>query len=132
MRLRTMVLWAMVVVVVSPAGCATSRRRQQPAPAPAPAAAWQLMEPPQEPNDQYPRGYRVLSDAPLERWQPQESYASLEECTKAMRERVDRFIDSARTAVGQDAKNDLAVRRAVHAKCVQLQPGGAAPPPTKR
>jgi hypothetical protein len=131
MKLRTMVVWAMVVVVVGAAGC-TSRRRQRPAQAQAPAVTWQLMEPPQEPNDQYPRGYRVLSDAPFERWQPQESYASLEECTKAMRERVDRFIDSARVAVGADAKNDLAVRRAVHAKCVQLQPGAAPPSPAKR
>ena len=95
------------------------------------AAAWQLIEPPQEPNTNYPRGYRVLSDAPIERWQPQESYATLEECTKAMRARVDRFIDSARAAVGSDAKNDLAVRRAVHAKCVQLQ-AGATPSPAKR
>ena len=124
-----MVVWVMAVIVLGSAACTVNRRgprQEQP-----PTAGWQLLEPPQEANDRYPRGYRVLSDAPLEQWQPQGSYASFEECTKAVREREDRFIDSAHAAVGNDAKNDLAVRRAVHAKCVQLQPG-AAPSPAKR
>ena len=121
MRLRTVVVGAMVAAIFVSAGCSSSRR-SKPKEAQPPIASWQLMEPPQEPNAKYPRGYRVLSDAPLERWQPQGGFATFEECTQAMRDRIDGFIDHARAAVGADAKNDLAVRRAVHAKCIQTVP----------
>jgi hypothetical protein len=82
------------------------------------AAGWVLMHPPQVPDAAFPRGQRFLTRAPLAAWSPRATFATAEACEHWKQEELDRTIDRAHIAWGDDAKNDLDVRRAVNARCV--------------
>jgi hypothetical protein len=124
-RRRAPVAALLLVVVLVPSGCARRIPR-----ADAGDRAWQLMDPPEAPDARYPRGSRIRSHAPLAEWRAVGDFATLEECERAMHARIDDTIDRARAAVGADAKNDLTVRHAVNARCVQRMPDpGAARAP---
>jgi len=66
-----------------------------------------------------PRGRRLLPEAALADWREQAAFPSEEACTAAKGAEINRSIDRARAESGEaNAKYDLAVRRAVHARCV--------------
>lgn len=106
-------LIALAVALTLLAAGACARTQRKPA-----QASWDLMQPPQARDERYPRGFRVRSDAPLNEWSTEASFATREECEKSLHERLDDSIDRAREKYGDDAKNDLTVRRAVNARCV--------------
>jgi len=109
--LRSALLWAGVCLAI--AGCMRSR---------LPAATsddWVLVHPPEVREEGRPRGYRLLPEAPLSDWRPQASFATEVECNQAQRKNIDDSIDRARGAVGDQAKFELTVRRAVQALCVK-------------
>jgi hypothetical protein len=111
------ILAMVVMIVVTAPGCAPRVARRS-----AKQVAWKLIEPPQAPDERYPRGYRVEYEAPLPAWTMAAEFATLEDCERGMRTRIDDTIDRARADSGaQEAKNDLDVRRAVHAQCVQAK-----------
>ena len=115
MTRRASIIAMAVMVAVTAPGCAQRVARRS-----AKQAAWKLMEPPQTPDERYPRGYRVQYEAPLPAWTMAGEFPTLEDCERGMRARVDDTIDRARAESGEpEAKNDLNVRRAVHAQCVQ-------------
>ena len=116
---RRVSILAMVVVIVAVAapGCAPRAARRN-----AKEAAWKLMEPPQTPDERYPRGYRVQYDAPVPTWTTTGEFPTVADCEQAKRARVNDTIERAKAASSPDeAKFDLDVRRAVHAQCVQPQ-----------
>ena len=83
-----------------------------------PRPTWTLLQPPEERNESYPRGYQLLPGAPVSDWRQVAVFDSEAACEEARQRRTDEAIDRARTAVGEDAKYDLDVRRAVNARCV--------------
>jgi len=83
-----------------------------------PRPAWTLVQPPEVRNESSPRGYQLLPAAPLGEWHEVAAFDSELACEAARKERLDGAIVRARAAVGDDAKNDLDVRRAVNARCV--------------
>jgi hypothetical protein len=84
----------------------------------APGVRWRLMEPPEVANPSYPRGVQLLPNTPKAEWHAVGAFASEDACETARRERTDDAIDRARDAVGDEAKFELPVRRAVNAVCV--------------
>jgi hypothetical protein len=114
-------LWAL--------GCA--RREVAPRPAAAPAS-WLLLTPPEIRDEGFPRGVRLLPDAPIREWQRQAEFDSEEACEGSRRTRTDDAIDRARAAYGDAAKLELPVRRAVNARCVRADALPAAGPPPPR
>ena len=84
----------------------------------APRPAWKLLQPPEVANSAYPRGYQVLKDAAQTEWHSVEVFDSERACEAARKQRTDEAIDRAREQYGAEAKYDLAVRRAVHTRCV--------------
>ena len=111
----TIVGMAMVVLIAA-GGCAQRRPQHS-----AGQGGWQLMHPPEVRDERYPRGYRIQSDAPLNAWHTDAAFATREECEQAMLAHIDDSIDRARAAYGADARNELTVRRAVNARCVQAK-----------
>jgi hypothetical protein len=85
----------------------------------APSADWLLLHPPEVRDEAYPMGYHLLGEAPLGEWRLQTAFATERECDAARRRNIDETIDRARAEHGQAAKYELAVRRAVHARCVR-------------
>ncbi len=83
-----------------------------------PRPAWTLARPPEVPNENFPRGYQLLPTAPLDEWHQVATFASEAACEAARKRRLDDAIDRARAAVGDDARYDLDVRRAVNSRCV--------------
>ncbi|HUE29869.1 MAG TPA: hypothetical protein VMR79_03290 [Verrucomicrobiae bacterium] len=83
-----------------------------------PRPTWTLLQPPEVRNEGYPRGFQLLPGAPLSDWRTVAVFDSEAACEEARQRRTDDAIDHARAAVGEDAKNDLDVRRAVNARCV--------------
>ena len=80
---------------------------------------YRLIHPPAAADDQFPGGYRLLVKAPLGDWPVEARFASLEACEQARRAATDSAIAQAHELVGDEAKNDLGVRRAVNARCVR-------------
>jgi hypothetical protein len=80
---------------------------------------FRLIHPPAAPDDQFPGGYRLLVKAPLGEWPVDARFASLEACERAKRAATDSAIAQAHARLGNQAKNDLGVRRSVHARCVR-------------
>jgi hypothetical protein len=109
--LRSLLLWATGCLAL--AGCVRFR-----APAATPGD-WVLVHPPEVREEGRPKGYRLLPDAPLSDWRPQASFATEVECDQARRKNTDDSIDRARAEVGDQAKFELTVRRAVQALCVK-------------
>lgn len=110
---RETVVGLLAIVLTAACGCAAHAPWSS-----AGRGDWQLMQAPEVADARYPRGYRIESSAPLAAWRAVGSFATRDECEQAMRTQIDDSIDRARAAVGDDAKNDLAVRRAVNARCV--------------
>ena len=76
-----------------------------------------------------PRGRRVLTEAPLTEWPQRGAFPSEEQCVEAKRAAINGAIDHARKESGEaNAKYDLDVRRAVHARCVPPDGASAADP----
>ena len=90
--------------------------------------SWVLMHPPQVADPAFPRGQRFLTRAPLAAWSQRATFPSSEACEDWKQEELDRTIDRAHVAWGNDAKNDLDVRRAVNARCVPASSVTATPP----
>ena len=84
----------------------------------APTPTWRLLQPPELANPAYPRGYQVLKDAAQTEGHSVGAFESETACEAARQQRTDDAIDRARELYGAEAKYDLAVRRAVHARCV--------------
>jgi len=82
------------------------------------AARWVLLSPPEVDDAGFPRGRRLVPQAPLTEWRREAVLDGEEACERARRANIDATIDRARAAYGADAKNDLAVRHAVNARCV--------------
>jgi hypothetical protein len=81
--------------------------------------AWNLVQPPEVPNSAYPRGYQLLIDAEMKEWHSVGTFDSeTASCETARKQNTDDSIDHAHEVSGADAKFDLPVRRAVHARCV--------------
>jgi len=80
---------------------------------------FRLIHPPAARDDQLPGGYRLLTKAPLDEWQVEGQFASREACDQARQAAIDSTITAAHARVGDEAKNDLGVRRAVNARCVR-------------
>jgi hypothetical protein len=83
-----------------------------------PRPTWTLLQPPEVQNENFPRGFQILSGAPISDWHRIDSYDSQAACEEARQRRTDEAIDRARTTQGEDAKFDLDVRRAVNTRCV--------------
>jgi len=83
-----------------------------------PRPTWTLVQPPEVRNESYPRGFQLLPEAPMSDWREVAVFDSEAACEEARRRRTDEAIERARTAVGEEAKYDLDVRRAVNARCV--------------
>ena len=83
-----------------------------------PRPAWMLLAPPEVRNESYPRGWQLLPGAPMSDWRRVAVFDSEAACEEARQRRTDDAIDRARATVGEDAKYDLDVRRAVNARCV--------------
>jgi hypothetical protein len=79
---------------------------------------WRLIQPPEVEDAGAPRGRRLVSSAPTSQWHEVAALGSEAECLEAKRAEIDRTIDRARAEVGDEAKYELPVRRAVNARCV--------------
>lgn len=79
---------------------------------------FRLIHPPAARDDEFPGGYRLLTKAPLGDWQIAAEFSSKAACDRACRDAIEDAITRAHALVGDDAKNDLGVRRAVNARCV--------------
>jgi hypothetical protein len=77
------------------------------------------MQPPEVRDDSYPKGYRLVTAAPLAEWHGVATFETEDGCRAAARKSVDDSIDRARAEHGDDAKFELSVRRAVNAVCVE-------------
>jgi hypothetical protein len=103
-------LRAPLVALVSSALVAAACHRSRP--------AWFLLHPPEVRDDSYPKGYHLLTAAPLDQWRRVAAFDSEAACVAARQRNLDDSIDRARAEKGDDAKYDLTVRRAVNAVCV--------------
>lgn len=112
MKRHAMVI-ALAVVVTVPMACAKPK-----APPRVEEPRTTLLEPPQVQDPRYPRGYRIHKEAPPNEWTTVATFATFQECDRALHARIDETIDQAK-ASGVDAKHDLTVRRAVNARCIQ-------------
>jgi len=112
------VVGALIVFSFVGGGCvARSVERRQV----AAAQGYRLVHPPDAADDHYPGGVRIRSEAPLTSWHQDARFATFEECESSRINRIDDSIDKARIEVGDQAKYQLPVRRAVHARCVIAQ-----------
>ena len=80
---------------------------------------FRLIHPPAAQDEHFPGGHRLLTRAPLGDWQVAAEFSSKAECDRARRDALENALTRAHALVGDDAKNDLGVRRAVNARCVQ-------------
>jgi hypothetical protein len=80
---------------------------------------FRLVHPPATRDDAFPGGYRLLTAAPLSDWAVSERFATRADCEQARQTATTTAIDQAEAVAGSNAKNDLSVRRAVHARCVR-------------
>jgi hypothetical protein len=109
------VVGTLIVLLIVSDGCAArSARRAED----AAREGWQLVHPPDVPDERYPGRVHIRSDAPLATWHQDAVFATREACESSKIARIDDRIDEARAA-GVEAKNALPVRRAVNARCVR-------------
>ena len=80
---------------------------------------FRLIHPPAAPDAQFPGGYRLLTKAPLGDWPVEGKFASREACEQARQSATTSALAQAHALVGEAAKDDLGVRRAVNARCVR-------------
>jgi hypothetical protein len=105
-----------IVALTAGAGCAARSTSHPHAMVAEPGYA--LMHPPDVPDTHYPGGVHVVSEAPMDSWHRDAVFATREECELSRITRIDDSIDDARAEVGDQAKFQLPVRRAVNARCV--------------
>ena len=67
------------------------------------AESWMLLRPPEVADAAYPRGYRLLPDAPMAGWSREATFATEGRCEAARQERVQVAIERGRSAVGDFA-----------------------------
>jgi hypothetical protein len=118
----------LVLLMIASAGCAA--RAAAPHAHVTEAQSYQLLVPPDVPDTRYPGGVRVLTDRPYAYWHNVAVFPSLEECESTRIHHIDDSIDHARAEVGDQAKFQLPVRRAVHARCVPSGTERDEPPAT--
>lgn len=80
---------------------------------------WHLLHPPESLDPDAPGGIRLLPRTPMAEWRIAGTYAGRDECLAARDAAWDENLGRARAAVGDDAKYDVGVRRAVQARCVR-------------
>lgn len=85
---------------------------------PAATGGWLLLHPPDVRDAQAPGGVWLLPQQPVDRWYAIGRFTTEAACDDSRKVRLDNAIDSARRRMGPDAKFDLDVRRAVHARCI--------------
>ncbi len=105
----------LVAVVIIGGGCAAQSAERGES---ATSHGHRLMYPPDVPDAHYPGGVHLQSDAPLTSWHQVAVFATREACESSRTARIDDSIDEARAEVGDQAKYQLPVRRAVNARCV--------------
>lgn len=88
--------------------------------------AFRLIHPPAAPDAAFPGGYRLLTKAPPGDWEVAARFASRDACEQAKRSATEDAVIRARARVGDAAKYDLDVRRAVNARCVRSVSPAAA------
>jgi hypothetical protein len=88
-------------------------------------SGWLLMQPPEVRDDAYPKGYHLLSGAPIAEWRRVATFDTEEACETARKQSTDDAIDQARETSGDEAKFDLTVRRAVNALCIRASAADA-------
>jgi hypothetical protein len=108
----------LIVVLIASGGC--TARSAEPGQVTV-GQGYELMHPPDVPNENYPGGSHVQSSAPLTSWHHVAVFATHEECESSRIHRIDDSIDKARGEVGDQAKYQLPVRRAVNARCVSAR-----------
>jgi hypothetical protein len=112
------VVGTLIVVLILGGGCAArSAGRGQG----AKTQGYHLVYPPDVPDKGYPGGVHVQAAAPLTAWHEVAVFATHEKCEASRITRIDESIDKARAEVGDQAKYQLPVRRAVQARCVSAQ-----------
>ena len=109
------VVGTLIVALTASGGCAARSAERGPG---AVAQSYELVRPPDVPDQPYPGGTHVQASAPMTTWLRVAMYTTLEECESSRVARIDDSIDEARIRVGDQAKNQLPVRRAVNARCV--------------
>ena len=104
------VRWAAVVWLSATllAACATGPR-------------WQLVHPPESADPGAPGGRRLEPGAAVATWRPVDDYPNRRACDDARNHAWHVALERAHATRGADAKYDLDVRRAVHARCVSLR-----------
>jgi hypothetical protein len=112
------VVGTLIVALAASGGCAARSAERQPS---AVAQSFELLSPPDVPDEHYPGGAHVQTSAPLSKWHRVAMFATLEECETSRTARIDDTIDEARIRAGNQAKNQLPVRHAVNARCVRAQ-----------
>src|SRR5688572_14237977 len=112
------VVGILILVSIIGGGCAPRQPERHDA---AVSQGYRLMNPPYVRDEHYPGGVHVRSDAPLKSWSQVAMFATAEECETSRVHRIDDSIDRARLEVGERAKYELPVRRAVHARCVSTR-----------
>jgi hypothetical protein len=80
-----------------------------------------LIRPPEVADPQAPRGFHLVPTAPQSEWLRQASFDTEAECDDARQANAETAIVRARAALGDDARFDLDVRRAVNARCVRVK-----------
>jgi len=105
----------LIVLSVIGGGCAPRQPERNDA---VVSQRYRLMNPPDVRDEHYPGGVHVRSDAPLQAWSQVAMFPTFEECETSRLHRIDDSIDRARLEVGERAKYELPVRRAVNARCV--------------
>ena len=105
---------ALIVVLIISGGCAARSEG-------AASQGHRLIHPPDVPDESYPGGVNIQSDAPLTTWHQVAVFATFEACESTRITRIDEAIDKARVEVGDRAKYQLPVRRAVNARCVSTR-----------
>jgi hypothetical protein len=112
------VLGTLILALAASGGCATRSAEGRPG---AVAQSFELLSPPDVPDQHYPGGVHVQTSAPLPEWHRVAMFATLDECETSRAVRINDTIDEARIRVGDEAKNQLPVRRAVNARCVRAR-----------
>ena len=112
------VIGVAILVLIAGVGCAARTAERAPKLA---APGYQLIDPPDVPDARYPGGAHVQANAPLSSWHRVAVFADEKACDSARVARIDTSIDEARAQVGERAKYQMPVRRAVNARCIPVR-----------
>jgi hypothetical protein len=100
----------MVFALASLTACSAARPR---------SSQWLLVEPPATEETGAPAGVRIDPRAPLPEWKSVARFANATGCELERQERGRRAVERAQRERGDGARLDPALRRAVHARCVE-------------